>query len=191
MITPVKVLFCEEKTIYSKLGCDTYNKERNALTCKSAEPCIYHPPCRTWGRLRKLCGNYPGEHLLAVWSIFRIWRYGGVLEHPAGSKLWKLLNLPLPGSGVDSRGGFSLSIDQHWFGHPCKKNTWLYIKGINQSEIPEYEIPFTYVTHCISSTNKSIGMKEVSKNWRNRTPEKLASFMIQIILTIKNKETKK
>lgn len=183
------VLFTQVKSTYHKLDCDCFDIERNALTCNRLEAAIYHPPCRTWARLRGLCNNEPGEHLLAVWSIIRIWRYGGVLEHPAGSKLWKLMQLPLPGSGVDSKGGFSLSIDQFWFGHKCKKNTWLYIRGCDPGQIPAYPLNFDLIQHCISSTGKKSQLKEVSKKWREKTPVALAQWLIELILII-NKNNK-
>lgn len=183
------VLFAQINSTYKKLDCDVYDIERNALTCTRIEAAIYHPPCRTWGRLYKLCNWEPAEHWLAVWSILRIWRYGGLLEHPAGSKLWKLMKLPIPGSGYDIHGGFSLSIDQSWFGHKCKKNTWLYIKGINQNEIPNYELNFDCVTHSISSGSKTSNLLVVSKIWREKTPVKLALFLIEIVNKINLKTT--
>ena len=175
------VLFADSKSIYKTLNCDVYDVERNALTCKSEMACVYHPPCRTWGRLRGLAKEHPGEHLLAVWSILRIWRYGGVLEHPAGSKLWSLMDLPLPGSGIDSKGGYSVSIDQHWFGHVCKKNTWLYIKGVDNASLPACPMNFNVITHCISSTRSNSRLREVSKNKRSYTPVKLAEWLIEIV----------
>jgi len=175
------VLFAQVESTYKKLDCDVFDIERNALTCARLEAAIYHPPCRTWGRLYKLCRWENGEHWLAVWSILRIWRYGGVLEHPAGSKLWRLMGLPKPGSGTDIHGGFSLSIDQSWFGHKCKKNTWLYVKGCNPGQMPQMPLSFDAITHCISSTNKSLGMKEISKKWREKTPIKLAQYLIETV----------
>lgn len=190
MSNQVKVLFCETDSIYKELNCDVYDIKRNALNCKTKVACIYHPPCRSWGRLRTFCGLHPGEHLLAVWSIIRIWRYGGVLEHPAGSKLWKLMRLTKPGQGIDKHGGFSLSIDQHWFGHKCKKNTWLYIKGLSFSQIPDYTLNFNAIEYSISNTKNNSNLKEVERKWRNKTPIKLAKFLIKIVTIINSNTTK-
>lgn len=181
------VLFAQLKSTYKELDCDVYDVERNALTCCDQVAAIYHPPCRSWARLRGLAKFHAGEHLLAVWSIMRIWRYGGVLEHPAGSKLWELMKLPLPGSKPDIHGGFSISLDQSWFGHKCKKNTWVYIKGLDINEIPDYSLNFNVITHCISSTKSNSGLKEVSKDWREKTPVEFAKWLIKIVETINSK----
>lgn len=189
MKTKTVVLFAQADSTYKELDCDVYDIERNALSCKSKKACIYHPPCRTWGRLRSFANVHPGEHLLAVWSILRIWRYGGVLEHPAGSKLWNIMSLAKPGQGLDNRGGYSISIDQSWFGHPCKKNTWLYIKGCTISEIPAFPLRFDLIQYCISSNSKKTGLKEVSKKWREKTPVELANYLIRITEIINYKTT--
>lgn len=179
------VLFADKHSIYKKIGCNVYDLERNALTYKDKKPCIYHPPCRTWSRLRGLAKNHPGEHLLAVWSVLRIWRYSGVLEHPAQSTLWKTMNLPKPGSPPDIYGGFSISVNQFWFGHKAEKNTWLYIKGITINEVPVIPLNFDAITHTISSSKNKNGKKEISKNKRSSTPIKFAYFLIEIICNIK------
>lgn len=179
------VLFADKHSIYKKIGCNVYDFDRNALTFKDNTPCIYHPPCRTWSRLRGLAKFHPGEHLLAVWSVFRIWRYGGVLEHPSQSILWKTMGLAMPGSPPDIHGGFSISVDQFWFGHKAEKNTWLYIKGISINDMPVIPLNFDAVTHTISSSKNNNGKKEISKNKRSSTPHKFALFLIEIIFLIK------
>lgn len=48
----VPVLFVADSSNYKNdLRFDCYDKNRNALTIKNTLPAIYHPPCRTWGRL--------------------------------------------------------------------------------------------------------------------------------------------
>jgi hypothetical protein len=185
------VLFTEEKSIYHTMGCDCYDEKRNALTYTGEKAFICHPPCRTWGRLYKQTGLHPGEHLLSVWSILKIWKNGGVLEHPAGSKLWKLMKLPAPGSGVDSHNGWSLSIDQHWFGHKAKKNTWLYIRGVPPGEIPSYPINLNLITHCIAAHKSDSGLKLLDKKQYSKTPVQLAEFLIQLTEIINNKKLQK
>ena len=63
---------------------------------------------------------------------------GGILEQPAGSKLFATAGLPLPGSPQNDRS-FSLHVWQSWWGYPVKKGTWLYFRGVPMTEI---EIPF-------------------------------------------------
>jgi hypothetical protein len=191
MTTDKTILFTCNNSVYDMLLCDTYDIDRNALSCKVNKPCIYHPPCATWGRLRMQSINRPGEHLLSVWSILNIWRYGGVLEHPAGSKLWDFMELSKPGSKPDIHGGISISLDQHWFGHKCKKNTWIYIVGLSANEIPAMPLNFNAITHKICSSKPSSNLKELSKQARHRTPAKLAFYLIDIIELINNKKLQK
>ena len=182
----VQVLFTQVKSTYLNLGCDCYDLQRNALSIKSKQPAIYHPPCRAWSRMRAFANVPVGERFLAIWSISRVRRYGGIVEQPAGSNLWKFMNLPLPGSGYDIFGGFSISIDQHWFGHLARKNTWLYIRGCTLSDLPPYPMSFDIVTHCLSSSLKSSKLKELAKNKRSYTPMLLAEWLIEVVNIIKN-----
>lgn len=182
----VQVLFTQLRSTYLALGCDCYDINRNALSIKSKEPAIYHPPCRAWSRMRAFANVPVGERFLAIWSISRVRRLGGVVEQPAGSKLWEFLNLPLPGSGYDIFGGFSVSIDQHWFGHLARKNTWLYIRGCTLSDLPPYPMNFDIVTHCLNSSLKSSKLKELAKNKRSYTPMLLAEWLIEVVKIIKN-----
>jgi hypothetical protein len=55
--------------------------------------------------------------------------FGGVLEHPRGSKLWERCGLPVPGGLADSFGGFTVEVDQCSWGHVARKTTWLYVVG--------------------------------------------------------------
>lgn len=177
----IPILFTMQNSNYALFeNADCYDIKRDALTCTSDSAFVAHPPCRSWGRLRKFANVVPGEHLLAVWSVFRLWRYGGVLEHPAGSGLWKLLNLPLPGSGYDFRGGFSISFNQSWFGFKCEKNTWLYIVGCSLSDIPSMPLNFNAVSHTICSTSRATSKKEISKNKRSETVPALCEYLISI-----------
>lgn len=182
----VQVLFTQTKSTYLDLGCDCYDLQRNALSIKSKQPAIYHPPCRAWSRMRRFAKAPVGERFLAIWSISRIRRYGGIVEQPAGSKLWEFMNLPLPGSGYDFFGGFSISVDQHWFGHLARKNTWLYIRGCTLSDLPPYPMNFNLITHCLNSSLKSNRLKEIAKNKRSYTPILFAEWLIEIVNIIKN-----
>ena len=181
----VQVLFTQVKSTYLVLGCVCYDLQRNALSIKSKQPAIYHPPCRAWSRMRTFSKVPVGERFLAIWSISRVRRYGGIVEQPAGSNLWKFMNLPLPGSGCDIFGGFSISVDQHWFGHLAKKNTWLYIRGCDLNDLPPYPMNFDIISHCINSKSKSSKLKELSKNKRSYTPILFAEWLIEVVNIIK------
>jgi len=48
------VLFARADSIYKQLDCDVWDQERDALRWPGGASIVAHPPCRSWGRLRKL-----------------------------------------------------------------------------------------------------------------------------------------
>ena len=184
-----EVYFVADKSNYHMIdNLDLYDIKRNALSTVSCEAAIYHPPCRSWGRLRKFAKTPFGEHWLAVWAVLRMWRYGGVLEHPAGSKLWSFMNLARPGQRYDSHGGFSVSLNQSWFGYPAKKNTWLYVVGCDISELPEMPLNFNAITKTVSGSKNRNVLKELSHAERSRTTLLFNEYLISVLNTIKSKK---
>ena len=137
----VAVLFVTPDSIYKTLpGVDCYDAERDALTYHGGNPIVAHPPCRAWGQLRRFAKPRPGEAELALWAVYMVRTSGGVLEHPARSTLWRACPLPRPGAGYDEWGGWSLDVEQFWWGHRANKRTWLYIVGCPPTALPE--LPF-------------------------------------------------
>lgn len=98
----VAVLFARHDSIYKSLpGCDVWDIERDARTWPGGTPIVAHPPCRSWGTFRHVAKPVDGERELALWAVDQIRRYGGVLEHPARSALWREKPLPEPGQRDD------------------------------------------------------------------------------------------
>lgn len=185
----IAVLFVRLDSIYKDFNvCDCYDLERNALTFNDNRVIIAHPPCRLWGRLYKQSTAPPEEKQTAIFSINKIRQNGGVLEHPAGSKLWQTMELPTD-SKTDKYGGFTISVNQHWFGHRAEKRTWLYICGIDRKDLPVIPVNFNAVTHVITKCRKHANYKkEVSRKERESTPKEFASWLINLCLIIdKNK----
>lgn len=183
----IAVLFARKDSIYKQLhGLDVYDIDRNALTFPGGKPVIAHPPCRAWGKLRAFAKPRPGEKELAIWTVDQVRKWGGVLEHPQGSKLWAACDLPL-GKRRDNWGGWTLVIDQFWFGHLAKKTTYLYIVGIEPCEIPPYPIRLGRATHTISSVFKKNHPQyrpETSKSDREHTPAQLATWLVSLVIKI-------
>lgn len=180
MSAKVPVLFTQPRSVYDLLGCDTYNLARSAYSFQDNRPVIAHPPCRLWSRLRKFSTAPRCEMLTAIWAVYVIRQNGGVLEHPAASALWPFMQLPLPGH-YDSYGGYSISINQHWFGHKARKNTLLYIKGVPLQHLPSIPLNFDAVTHCVSSSKKKLSrLPALSKKERSATPLAFAKWLIQV-----------
>jgi hypothetical protein len=181
-IKKVAILFSRSDSVYFSFPeCDVYDINRNALLYPGKLPVICHPPCRGWGRLKYFSKHPESELLFAPWSVEQVRKYGGVLEHPSGSSLWKYCNLPT-GSGRDHWGGFTLSVDQFWFGHKARKRTLLYICGCSPAHIPDYSINFNRIEFCVGYNSKSPNRfyKEISKSDRERTPFDFASWLIAL-----------
>lgn len=162
------VLFAREDSIYKKLGADTWDIKRDATKWPGGEPIIAHPPCRAWGNYRHKAKPREGEKELAIWAIEQVNKWGGVVEHPKNSQIWKESELIKP--------GWILNIDQKWFGHRANKNTNLYIVGLKPKEIPPYPIKL----ERYETTVERMGRAE-----RERTPEKLAIWLLTLIKEIK------
>lgn len=176
----VAVLCVRRDSIYRTLpGCDVYDVDRDARTFPGGLPVIAHPPCRSWGRLRAFANHDPAEHALGPWAVAQVRRWGGVLEHPAWSTLWSSEHLPLPGE-CSSAAGWTLDIDQHWFGHRAQKRTWLYIVGCQPSDIPPLPLRFEPVTHCVGTTRGRVPFPEITKAEREHTPAAFAVWLFQL-----------
>ena len=179
----IAVLFARRDSAYKKFdGLDVYDADRNALTFKGGIPVIAHPPCRAWGRLSHMANPRAGERDLALIALAYVRTYGGVLEHPKGSKLWKEQNLPT-GDNVDEHGGFTLEIDQYDFGHVAPKKTLLYIVGISRDELPPLPPKNnTRPTRSIAGNIK--GTKRCTQYQREYTPDALIEFLVSICRSV-------
>ncbi|MBW3568010.1 MAG: hypothetical protein KY410_08665 [Proteobacteria bacterium] len=161
-------------------GVDAYDEQRDARTWKGGCPVVAHPPCRTWGRLWRFAKAPPSEKKLALDAVADVRRYGGVLEHPAYSKLWKAVPLPKPGEGCDRFGGYSIEVKQYWWGHPAEKKTWLYIVGCEPENLPPIQLPLEGARAVIRPNNNGGGAVIVSKYWREATPPAFARWLVQV-----------
>jgi hypothetical protein len=176
----IPVLFTRIDSIYKEyLFLDCFDINRDALTWPGGSPAIYHPPCRAWGKLKYFAKPRQGEKELAIWSVNQIRKFGGVLEHPRHSSLWKEMDLPT-GKQIDQYGGFTLCVNQSWFGHKAEKNTFLYICGIKPAQLPAISLNFDSIQYTVSSSKDSC-KKEISKKEREATPKAFAEFLIAIV----------
>lgn len=167
----VAVLYARRDSCYFDLVRDVFDVNRDARTYSGTYPVVAHPPCRAWGRLRHLANPRPDEKILALDALAHVRRCGGVLEHPMGSSLWSHCQLPLPGAPSDSFGGFTLLVEQGWWGHPAPKPTYLYIVGIPRSALPP--IPYQ-----LRRAGGSVSLLPLSQ--REKTPLLFAHWLINL-----------
>lgn len=184
----VAVLFARQDSIYKAMeGCDVWDIERDARKWPGGAPVVGHPPCRAWGGLRHFAKPRPDEKKLATWCVGMLRKWGGVLEHPAGSTLWPTCNLPEPGL-KDGWGGFTIIVPQFWWGHLAEKNTRFYIVGCKPRSLPEIPLVLGEPTHSIGHKNYSTHRdvikpgekKELLKSAREKTPPALARWLVEL-----------
>lgn len=178
----VSVLFVQKESIYYSLPVDCWDILRDARNYTGPNPVVCHPPCRAWGRLKAFAKPRPDEKELAVKAVDFVRLYGGVLEHPSGSSLWRELNLPL-GNCADQYGGFTISVNQSWFGHQAQKKTLLYICGICRSQVPQLPLSFNAIEYTVggsSKNNRAAHKKNISKKKREATPLAFALWLVQL-----------
>lgn len=181
----VAVLFAREDSIYKSIdGCDVWDQKRDALKWNARSPIVAHPPCGLWGRLAHMSKAPAAERKLALWAVCQVRINGGVLEHPATSKLWPEAALPEPGE-YDGWGGFTIALPQAWFGHKAEKATRFYIVGTTPSNLPEVPLKLGESSHVVD-TAKSIGKGDprwrpcITKPEREHTPPDLARWLVAI-----------
>lgn len=181
----VAVLYARQDSIYKTIpGCDVFDIDRDARTFQGGIPIVAHPPCRAWGSLRGLAKPAPGEKELARSAVHLIRTWGGVLEHPRLSRLWPDMGLPMSGKR-DAFGGFSIGIDQFFWGHRAQKRTLLYVVGCEPRDIPEFPLALGDAPRVV--TNRKglrAGMPgfrtELTKAEREHTPPLLAEWLVEL-----------
>jgi hypothetical protein len=145
-VVTVAALYVEPAGCYASLpGVEVWDEARDARTYLGPWPVVAHPPCQRWCRFAKqveLLHGYKvgddGGTFAAALAAVRT--FGGVLEHPAGSRAWSRYGLPEPRS---SRGwttalfddGATCYVEQGRYGLPMRKATWLYAYGVELSEL--------------------------------------------------------
>jgi len=176
----ISVLFAREDSVYKTMpDLDVWDKQRDARNFTGNNPVVAHPPCRAWGRLRKFANPEKGERALSILAIRLIRKNGGVLEHPKSSTLWKKAGLPAPGKR-DCFGGFTLGVNQHWWGHKAEKATLLYICGVEPKDLPPIPLNFIPPSHVVQSQSDSTLKPHISKAEREHTPIDFAKWLVDL-----------
>jgi hypothetical protein len=188
----IAALYIDPLGLYPRLpDVDAWGELRDARRYAGPFPVVAHPPCGPWGALRHL---YQGaEHDCGPRAVEQVRAFGGVLEHPRGSKLWRECGLPAPGEPADCYGGFSVEVDQCAWGHVARKCTWLYIVGAPRAEVLAGIKTGGTPTHWTSGSRDNPdrpttrrgapvppGIKVCSAQQRRRTPPAFAAWLLSI-----------
>lgn len=181
----VAVLFARSDSVYKTMpGCDVWDIERDARRWPGGAPVVAHPPCRAWGSLRHMAKPRSDEKDLARWAVAQVRTWGGVLEHPEDSTLWRDQRLAAPGE-IDAHGGRCITMDQYRFGHRAEKMTRFYVVGVTYPELMAI-VPARRSgrpTHVITQS-----IRKGDPGWRPRvtdaerehTPPRLAAWLVDL-----------
>lgn len=176
----VAALYIDPLGPYPKMpGVECWDESRDARLYAGPHPIVAHPPCGPWSRLRNFCKHQPRD--CAPLAVEQVRRWGGVLEQPESSTIWRHCGLPLPGEFPDEFGGWSLELDQVSYGHVARKRTKLYIVGLAPSSVRI--LTGGTPTHRVARDRRrtAIGsLKECSAQQRRRTPPAFAEFLVEL-----------
>lgn len=192
----VAVLYTDPRGVYHSMpGVDAWDEARDARLYDGPHPVVAHPPCGPWANLRHLsngagadCGPRAFEQVRA---------FGGVLEQPAGSKLFAECAAPMPFCNEDRFGGFTLQVEQVSWGHVARKKTWLYVLGVSRSWAAACIRTGGEPTHWVSGGRNQMrkngkqgggvvppGIKVCSAQQRRRTPPAFAEFLVSLARSV-------
>lgn len=173
----VAALYIDQNGPYPELigQLNCWDKERDATLYNGPGPVVAHPPCGPWGALAQFCTLQ--DPALAIHAVRQVREFGGVLEHPAGSKLWQFCRMAYPGLFADKWGGRTMEIDQVRWGHPARKRTWIYVVGVPlPRKIPARKTPVA----VIRPAHNGMGAIHVPKSERHLTPHAFARWLVDL-----------
>ncbi len=174
----VAALYVDERGPYVDMpGVDAWTEARDARRYQGPHPVVAHPPCADWSRLKGMAKHVPGRRELAPLAVEQVRQWGGVLEHPAWSSLWRTLALPRPGELSDAWGGWSIEVNQVAWGHKAAKPTWLYFVGVERERVrPLFG---GTPTHCVTSS-ASDRLLKLSSEAARLTPPAFAAWLVSL-----------
>jgi hypothetical protein len=178
-------LYVHPRGVYARLGCDVWGEERDARLYPGPLPVVAHPPCQRWGRLGTPRARGPGRVVTGApvgadggcfaAALTALITWGGVLEHPAGSRAWPAHGLPVPsGAGweVDTLTGlWACEVWQSAYGHRAPKQTWIIYSG----RTPPTPLDWRRV-------DPGGRVEKMCKAERERTPEPFARALVALAL---------
>lgn len=190
----VAALFVEADGVYLGLpGVELWPEDRDARTYAGPWPVIAHPPCSAWCRMAPVNQVRYGIPIGADDGCFSaalaaVRRWGGVLEHPAGSLAWLEHRLPWPavnsGWQRDFEGGWCCYVEQGNYGHRARKPTWLYAVA---DDLPPLRWGRAKCPQAWVSTDRprnvlaAMGIDQLSKSEAKRTPPAFRDVLLTIV----------
>lgn len=159
-------------------GVDPWDEKRDARKYAGPWPVVAHPPCQLWVNFAALnFKRYGGEHNKPgndggcfASALACVRRFGGVLEHPAGSSAWAAYGLPRPTglgwSGIvgvpGRRTEWVCEVWQSAYGHKARKRTWLFAATSNPPELDWSRPTGTHQVGWFDRIKPSLSKREAS-----------------------------
>jgi len=176
MITtqPIAALFVRHDSIYKVFpGVDCYDVERDAKKWVGGCPVVAHPPCRAWSALAHMSTAPQSERDLTPWAVEIVRQWGGVLEHPQRSRIWR----ELPKPWMNDRWGTVIECNQWHWGHVASKPTRLYVCGL--SSLPEMPLRSGTPKKTVTGIKGQPG-RRCTNIEREATPQDFAAWLVEV-----------
>lgn len=176
----VAALYVDPRGPYPSMpNVDCWDEQRDAKQYAGPHPVVAHPPCGPWGRLKFLCTKQ--DPTCGPAAVEAVRRWGGVLEHPEHSTLWKRCRLPEPGELPDEYGGRTYAIRQVHWGHTCEKPTWLYVIGVLPERVIEGIRKGGTATHRVTNGSRgNVELPRVSSLEARLSPPAFAEWLVAL-----------
>jgi hypothetical protein len=183
----VAALYIDPRGPYPRMdGVDCWDERRDARLYAGPWPVIAHPPCGPWGRLKFLCTKQDAE--LGPLAVEQVRIFGGVLEHPQDSTLWRKCRLPRPGELPDEWGGRTFYVEQVAWGHPCAKPTWLYCVGVDVAHVLRTLRYGGAPTHRITNGPRGVQLPKLPSGRTHLSPPAFAEWLVSLARSVDMKE---
>jgi hypothetical protein len=204
----VAALYVEKGGVYYGLdGVDPWDQERDARLYAGPWPVVAHPPCPRWGRSAHGGSMAPGRFRVGddegcfAAALRDVRTFGGVLEHPEGSRAWKHFNLNTPPRNggwiaADLYGwyGWTCCVEQGHYGHRAQKATWLYAVGVelpgltwgssfDRVRVGRYAIDPAWTEERKARARRTGILQRLSKKQREATPIEFRDLLLSIART--------
>lgn len=175
----IAALFVATNGVYFGLpNVDPWDIARDARSYAGPHPVVAHPPCQLWVNMaavnwkryrREKPAWYPGGNDGGCFesALTSVRRWGGVLEHPAGTHAWKCFGLQRPerdGWNADTArpSEWTCEVWQSAYGHKARKRTWLIYVGENPPELNWSRLPGTHQVGWFDRVKPSLSKREAS-----------------------------